>query len=339
MLLTSELAVEAVEWVCFMPQVMNSTLFSMQMAAPMLAQLKENLSSVIRGKPHAINQLLVALLADGHVLIEDVPGTGKTTLAKALALSLDMRFSRIQFTPDLLPTDIVGGMIYSAANGSFTFRPGPIFAHVVLADEINRASPRTQAALLEAMSERQVTTEGETRTLPKTFLVLATQNPVEYNGTYPLPEAQLDRFCLRLALGYPAHESELQLLNDQAVVRPIDSLAPIMDSEMLASMQQAVRTVEVETSILEYIVRLVNRTRSDSRLRLGVSPRGSLDLRRCAQAAAFLDGRSAVRPEDVQRLAVAVLAHRLVVDVKIRHSGLTGESVVSEALRMEPVPA
>jgi MoxR-like ATPase len=304
-----------------------------------LVRLRENLAAVIRGKDEAIGQLLVALLADGHVLIEDVPGTGKTTLAKALAVSLAARFSRIQFTPDLLPTDIVGGMVYSAANGSFTFRPGPVFAHVVLADEINRASPRTQAALLEAMGERQVTTEGETRPLPRPFLVLATQNPVEYNGTYPLPEAQLDRFALRLSLGYPDRAHELQLLDDQAAARPLDALRPVMDTEALARLQQAVRGVGVEASVLDYIVRLVGRTRRDARLRLGASPRGSLDLRRCAQAAAFLAGRDAVRPEDVQRQAVPALAHRLVVDVKARHGGLTGEAVVAEALRAEPVPA
>ena len=283
--------------------------------------------------------MLVAILADGHVLIEDVPGTGKTTLAKALAVSLTASFSRVQFTPDLLPTDIVGGMIYSAANGTFSFRPGPVFANIVLADEINRASPRTQSALLEAMGEKQVTTEGATRLLPKPFLVLATQNPVEYNGTYPLPEAQLDRFCLRLSLGYPDRVSELQLLEDQVVVRPLDALRPVMDTETLLRLQDGVRRVGVEASVLDYIVRLVNRTRQDVRLRLGASPRGSLDLRRCAQASAFLDGRDAVRPDDVQRQAVPVLAHRLVVDVKARHGGLTGATVVAEALRAEPVPA
>lgn len=302
-------------------------------------RLKANLAAVIRGKEEAIELLLVAMLADGHVLIEDVPGTGKTTLAKALAVSLKARFARIQFTPDLLPTDIVGGMIYSAADGTFTFRPGPVHANVVLADEINRASPRTQSALLEAMSERQVTTEGETRALPRPFLVLATQNPVEYNGTYPLPEAQLDRFCLRLSLGYPSHAHELQLLNDQAQALPLETLSPVMDTATLLRLQDEVRKVAVEASVLDYIVRLVARTRSDARLRLGASPRGSLDLRRCAQAAAFLAGRDAVRPDDVQRLAVPVLAHRLIVDVKARHGGLAGETVVAEALRAEPVPA
>ena len=304
-----------------------------------LQRLKRNLGTVIRGKDGAIDLLLVALLADGHALIEDVPGTGKTTLAKALALSLEAKFARIQFTPDLLPTDIVGGMIYSAASGGFTFRPGPVYANIVLADEINRASPRTQSALLEAMGERQVTTEGDSRTLPRPFLVIATQNPVEHNGTYPLPEAQLDRFCMRISLGYPAKEDELRMLRDQESTHPLAALKPVMAAETFTRLQAEVRAVGVEASVLDYIVRLVSRTRDDARLRLGVSPRGALDLRRCAQAAAFLDGRDSVRPADVQRLAVPVLAHRVVVEVKARHGGLEGESVIREILRSETVPA
>jgi MoxR-like ATPase len=304
-----------------------------------LLRLKSNLTEVIRGKEDVIDQLLVALLSDGHILIEDVPGTGKTTLAKALAVSMTAGFSRIQFTPDLLPTDIIGGMVYSAADGSFTFRPGPIHANIVLVDEINRASPRTQSALLEAMSERQVTIEGESRMLPKPFWVVATQNPIEHNGTYPLPEAQLDRFSMRISLGYPDHDHEVQLLNDQEFVHPLSKVKPVMDTASLASLQQDVKKVEVEASVLDYIVRLVRKTRNDDRLRLGASPRGALDLRRCAQAAAFLDGRTAIRPSDVQKFAVPVIAHRLIVEVKAKHGGLTGEMVVEEIVKLESVPA
>jgi MoxR-like ATPase len=303
-----------------------------------LSVLKANLGRVIRGKEQVIEQLLVALLAEGHVLIEDVPGTGKTTLAKALALSLKVKFSRIQFTPDLLPTDIVGGMIYSPANGSFTFRPGPIHANIVLADEINRASPRTQSALLEAMSERQVTTEGESRMLPQPFLVLATQNPIEHNGTYPLPEAQLDRFCMKISLGYPLHEDELRLLTDQVHEHPLHAVQPVLEVQQLIELQERVKRVDVEASVLDYIVRVVAHTRLDSRLRLGASPRGALDLRRCAQALALLKGRDHVRPNDVQQMAIPVLAHRLLVDLKARHGGLAGETVVAEILRSESVP-
>lgn len=303
-----------------------------------LAKLKANLGRVIRGKESVIDLLLVAVLADGHILIEDVPGTGKTTLAKALALSLKAKFSRIQFTPDLLPTDIVGGMIYSVANGSFTFRPGPIHANIVLADEINRASPRTQSALLEAMSERQVTTEGESRVLPRPFLVIATQNPIEHNGTYLLPEAQLDRFCMKISLGYPLFADELRLLRDQEHDHPLHAVEAVIDAQALLALQERVKDIDIEASVLEYMVRLVARTRMDTRLRLGASPRGALDLRRCAQALAFLNGRDHVRPNDVQQLAVPVLSHRLLVDLKARHGGLLGETVIAEILRTEAVP-
>jgi len=304
-----------------------------------LIALKENLSNVIRGKEDVIDQVLVALLSDGHVLIEDVPGTGKTTLAKALALSLDAVFSRVQFTPDLLPSDIIGGMVYSSADGSFSFRPGPVHANILLVDEINRASPRTQSALLEAMSERQVTIEGESRLLPQPFWVVATQNPIEHNGTYPLPEAQLDRFAMKIAIGYPELDQELLMMADQESVHPLERVGRVMDTESLIALQKKVKTIDVEDSVLEYIVRIVAKTRVEPRLRLGASPRGSLDLRRSAQAVALLAGRDAVRPDDIQRMAVPVLAHRLLVEVKAKHAGVTGERVVNDILESEPVPA
>lgn len=310
----------------------------MQQNKAAIEQLRQNLSAVIKGKPQTLELLLVALFSGGHVLIEDVPGTGKTTLAKALAASLNAQFSRIQFTPDLLPSDILGGMVYRANDGSFLFRSGPVFANIILADEINRASPRTQSALLEAMAERQVSIEGETRMLPKPFIVLATQNPIEYNGTYPLPEAQLDRFCMRFALGYPSHEHEVAILRDQATVTPLENIKAVMDMTELAALQSAVKHIEVEDSILDYIVRIITHIRSDSRLRLGVSPRGALDLRRCAQAHALLSSRAIVRPDDVQALALPVLSHRLVVESKAHFHGTTAETVVSDALRAEAVP-
>ncbi len=304
-----------------------------------LGRLKCNLGRVIRGKESAIDDLLVALLANGHVLMEDVPGVGKTTLAKGLARSLRAEFRRIQFTPDLLPTDIVGGMIYSPKTGEFSFRPGPVFCNILLADEINRASPRTQSALLEAMSERQVTIEGRRHELQRPFMVLATQNPVEYHGTYPLPEAQLDRFAMRLELGYPSEDSEIMVIVDQTSSHPLEHLEPVADAAEVVAAQDAVCAVHVEATVVRYITQLVRATREDTRLRLGASPRAALVLFRTCQALALLRNRDYVTPDDVRELAVPVIAHRLVVDTKASYSGTRKQAVVTEILDRVPVPA
>ncbi|MCC6694208.1 MAG: MoxR family ATPase [Candidatus Hydrogenedentes bacterium] len=304
-----------------------------------LAALRKNLGSVIQGKPESVDVLLTAFLAGGSVLVEDVPGVGKTTLAKALAKSVDLTFRRIQFTPDLLPGDILGSSIYSPVNGTFTFRQGPIFCNILLADEINRASPRTQSALLEAMSETQATIEGTTHVLPGPFLVIATQNPVEFHGTYPLPEAQLDRFIALLSLGYPAPDVEADILFAQAESHPLEHLKSVTSGEEVIAMQQAVRRVRVDASLAHYIVAIVNRTRSDARFKLGVSPRGSLMLYRAAQAAAFLDGRDYTLPDDVQRLAPHVLAHRVMLTSKAKYGGIEKRAVIEELLREVNVPA
>ena len=256
-----------------------------------LAVLRRNLSTVIRGRPESLDILIIALLANGSVLMEDVPGVGKTTLAKALARSLAADFGRIQFTPDLLPSDILGASIYNPRDGSFTFRKGPIFCSVLLADEINRASPRTQSSLLEAMSEGQATIDGVRYPLPAPFLVLATQNPVDFQGTYPLPEAQLDRFLIQMSLGYPDREMEVEILYDQAVEVPIDHIRPVLTLEQVRDLQAKVREVKVERTVAEYAVDLVRHTRQHAHLKLGVSPRGTLMLFRAAQAAAFMAGR------------------------------------------------
>ncbi len=307
--------------------------------ADLLARLKANLCHVIRGKDAAVDRVLVALLSNGHVLMEDVPGVGKTTLAKALARSLHAEFRRIQFTPDLLPTDIVGGMIYSPKTGEFSFRPGPVFCNVLLGDEINRASPRTQSALLEAMSERQVTIEGQRHELQRPFIVVATQNPVEYHGTYPLPEAQLDRFAMRLELGYPDEESEIAVVVDQRSVHPLEGLGPVAGIHDLIAAQDAVCAVHVEPTVVRYITRLVRATREDPRLRLGASPRAALVLFRSCQALALLRDRDYVIPDDVRELAVSVIAHRLVLDTKASYAGTRKQSVVAELLERVAVPA
>ena len=301
-------------------------------------RLEENLGRVIQGKPESIRLVLVALLAGGHLLLEDVPGTGKTTLAKSLARSLAGEFRRIQFTPDLLPADITGSSFYNAREGTFEFRPGPVFANVVLADEINRTSPRTQSALLEVMSEGQVTVEGRQQTLPQPFFVVATQNPGDFHGTYPLPEAQMDRFALRVTLGYPDAADELEILFRHQFVDPFDALEPVLTSEDVLDLQDQVKQVRFDRSVAEYVVRLVEWTRRDSRLRLGISPRGSLMLYRTAQARARLEGRDFVLPEDVRALAVPVLAHRIMLDTKAKYGGTQTSQLIAEALEQTPVP-
>lgn len=300
--------------------------------------LTDSLSDVIRGKSEAIEVLITAILAGGSVLMDDVPGVGKTTLAKALARSLDVVFNRVQFTPDLLPSDILGASIYNPVDGTFTFRKGPVFCNVLLADEINRASPRTQSALLEAMSEAQATIEGVCHELPHPFIVIATQNPVDFHGTYPLPEAQLDRFLVYMNLGYPNNETELDILFDQAITHPIDSVEPVLNREEVVRMQSDVRRMHVDRSVGQYIVELVTESRSDERLKLGVSPRGSLMLFRATQAAAYLAGRDHATPDDVQRMARYVLPHRVVLTSRSRYSSVSRTEIIEDLLQSVRVP-
>lgn len=298
-----------------------------------------NIQIVMKGQTTAIRKLLAAFASGGHVLLEDYPGTGKTTLAKALAFSVDVSFKRIQFTPDLLPSDILGISILNPADRTFHFHEGPIFANIVLADEINRASPRTQSALLEAMAEAQVSIDGDLRKLKDPFFVIATQNPVESRGTYPLPEAQMDRFALQFSLGYISPEAEVDILSDQIQAHPIDSLQPCISIADLVTLKQQVRQIRVSPEIKRYLVDLVHATRSAAGVQLGASPRASIALMKIAQALALFDGYEFVTPEQVQELAVAVIAHRLVMEPQARFAGRTAETVVEEILQAIPVPA
>ena len=301
-------------------------------------EVKKQLNRVIRGKEKVLQLLFAALFAEGHVLMEDVPGTGKTTLAKALALSVTADFSRIQFTPDLLPADILGSSIYSPKEGTFFFRQGLVFTNLLLADEINRASPRTQSALLEAMNERQVSIEGKELKLIKPFLVIATQNPIEYYGTYPLPEAQLDRFAVRLSLGYPDEESELQVLKDRRRSDPLETLQPILNCDEIRRIQEEVRTVEIEDSLADYMMQVIRATRESNEIRLGASPRALLMLSRCAQSMAWLDNRMFVKPDDILALIQPLLAHRLVMTLESKHAGVTPAMVLDEIVKKIRIP-
>jgi len=301
--------------------------------------LRENLAKVIKGKADTIRLLITALGAGGNILMEDVPGVGKTTLAKALASSIDGKFSRVQFTPDLLPSDILGNSIYNQQEAKFFFRPGPVFANILLADEVNRASPRTQSALLECMSEKQVSIAGKTSMLPDPFMVIATENPVEYQGTYPLPEAQLDRFAMQLELGYPDEEAEMQLLFDRLTNDPGTKLKAVLNCDEVAQMQLAVQEVNIEKTVVHYMLSIVKATRLDTRITLGASPRALLLLSRCSQSYAFIQGRDYVLPDDVKALCSPVLAHRLVIENKVKYSGVSAIEIVEDIVKKTKVPA
>ena len=298
----------------------------------------ENVAKVIVGKTTVVEQALATLVAQGHILVEDVPGVGKTTLSKALAISIGCSFQRIQFTPDLLPSDVTGISVYNQQSGDFNFRPGPIMSQVVLADEINRATPKTQAALLEAMEEHQVTVDGVTHPLQPPFMVVATQNPIEYEGTFPLPEAELDRFLMRLSLGYPDFAEEMAIIERQEQTHPIDSLEPVARPEEVVNMQEAAKQVYVDRLVRHYIVTLTEATRSHRDVALGASPRATLGLFRTARALALVQDRDYVVPDDIKMLAPAALSHRIVLSPAARMRGIRSEVVITELLNQVNVP-
>jgi MoxR-like ATPase len=301
-------------------------------------RLIQNVEQVIVGKRKTVSLTLVGLLCQGHILIEDVPGVGKTMLAKALARSIGCNFSRIQFTPDMLPSDVTGVSIFNQQTREFEFRPGPIMAQIVLVDEINRATPKTQAALLESMEEKQVTVDGVTYQLARPFLVLATQNPIEYEGTFPLPEAQLDRFMLRIRVGYPSPADEVEILDAQRYQHPVDTISQVIRLDELIQAQEAIKEVYLDKQLKSYIVDIVTATRSHADVYLGASPRGSLSLFRAAQALAAVSGRDHVLPDDIKELAVPTLAHRIIINPAARMKDISSEGIVADILRQTPVP-
>ncbi|HFK1452953.1 MULTISPECIES: MoxR family ATPase [Bacillus cereus group] len=305
---------------------------------PIIEKIINNIEKLMVGKRKETLLALTALLAEGHVLLEDVPGVGKTMLVRALSKSIDADYKRIQFTPDLLPSDVTGVSIYNPKELQFEFKPGPIMGNFILADEINRTSPKTQSALLESMEEGNITIDGMTRPLPKPFFVMATQNPVEYEGTYPLPEAQLDRFLLKLKMGYPTQEEEFEILNRMKKTNPLSHLQAITTIEELLYLQQSVREISVDKAIKHYIVKLVSQTRSYISIQLGASPRGSIALMKASQAYAFIHGRNYVIPDDVKFLAPYVLAHRLILKMEAKFEGITGEQVIAKIVARTTVP-
>ena len=306
--------------------------------ADLVGAIVANLGRVVHAPEETLRRVVLCLVAEGHLIIEDFPGVGKTMLAKALARSLDCSFARLQFTPDLLPSDVTGVNVFDQRANEFEFKPGPVFANLLLVDEVNRASPKTQAALLECMQESQVTVDGVTHSLDRPFMVIATQNPIEYEGTYPLPEAQLDRFAMRLELGYPPLADEAKMLDEQTHIPPLDSLEPVATANDVMRLAEQAREVYVEESLSRYVVALLRQTRADTRLYLGASPRAGISLLRVAKARALADGRDYLVPDDVKAVATSVLSHRLILGPEARSAGLGGAAIVAEALERTPVP-
>ena len=307
-------------------------------AAETIRAIVDNLGRVVHAPDETLSLCVLCLVSEGHLILEDFPGVGKTMLAKALARSLDVSFSRMQFTPDLLPSDVTGVNVFNQRSNEFEFRPGPVFANLLLVDEINRASPKTQAALLECMQEQQVTTDGVTNQLARPFMVMATQNPIEYEGTYPLPEAQLDRFTMRIAIGYPPLSEEAKMLTEQTADPPLDALEPVANAADAIALADEAKAIFVEESFNRYVVALLRATRGDSRLYLGASPRAGIAILRVAKARALADSRAYLEPDDIKAVAVAVLSHRLILAPEARSTGLTGEQIVRETLDKTPVP-